>query len=50
MSLVDSAIAKMQDLSPERQQEIIDLIDFLLSTGLWVQFNRNQPILVMRLD
>ena len=31
MSLVDTAIAKMQNLPPERQQEIIDFIDFLLS-------------------
>lgn len=31
MSLVDTAMAKMQTLSPERQQEIIDFIDFLLS-------------------
>lgn len=42
MSLVDSAIAKMQDLPPERQQEIIDFIDFLLSRRPWVQSTNGQ--------
>lgn len=44
MSLVDTAIAKMQSLLPERQQEIIDFIDFLLSRGPWVQPTNGQTI------
>jgi hypothetical protein len=43
MSLVDTAIAKMQNLPPERQQEIIDFIDFLLSRGPWVRSTNGQP-------
>lgn len=42
MSLVDTAIAKMQDLPPERQHEIIDFIDFLLSRGPWVRSTSGQ--------
>jgi len=42
MSLVDTAIAKMQNLPPERQQEIVDFIDFLLSRGPWVQSTNGQ--------
>ncbi|MGB5973142.1 MAG: hypothetical protein WBG38_07475 [Nodosilinea sp.] len=42
MSLVETAIAKMQSLPPERQQEIIDFIDFLLSRGPWVKSTNGQ--------
>jgi len=42
MSLVDTAIAKMQHLPPERQQEIIDFIDFLLSRGPWVRLTNGE--------
>jgi hypothetical protein len=42
MSLVDTAIAKMQNLPPERQQEIIDFIDFLLSRGPWVRLTNGE--------
>jgi hypothetical protein len=42
MSLVDTAMAKMQTLPPERQQEIIDFIDFLLSRGPWAQAPNDQ--------
>lgn len=44
MSLVDTAMAKMQALPPERQQEIIDFIDFLLSRGPWAHIPPSQPI------
>lgn len=43
MSLAETAIAKMQNLPPERQQEIIDFIDFLLSREPRVQSTNGQP-------
>jgi hypothetical protein len=43
MSLVDTAIEKMQSLPLERQQEIIDFIDFLISRGPWLEPYNGQP-------